>query len=104
MSETPRSYKARLRARGQVTLPPEVRARLGLRDGDDLVFQVTRSGQIVLEPLRVIDPEQAWFWTERWQKMERETQAEIEAGQILEFDSMEDFIRELEEPGGDAEG
>jgi AbrB family looped-hinge helix DNA binding protein len=96
MTENRPYYKTRLRARGQITLPPEIRDRLGIRDGDDVAFYVTGSGQIVVEPLRVIDPEQAWFWTERWQKMEREVQADIDAGRVYTYASMEEAIAALE--------
>jgi AbrB family looped-hinge helix DNA binding protein len=96
MSENRPYYKTRLRARGQITLPPEIRDRLGIRDGDDVAFYVAGSGQIVVEPVRAIDPEQAWFWTERWQKMEREVQADIDAGRVHTYDSMEELIAALE--------
>ena len=26
------------------------------------------------------NPDQAWFWSERWQRMEQEAQADIDAG------------------------
>jgi len=103
MTENRSYYKTRLRARGQITLPPEIRNRLGIRDGDDVAFYVAGSGQIVVEPLRAIDPEQAWFWTERWQKMEREVQADIDGGRVKSFNSMEDFIKYLQVPDEDAE-
>ena len=72
MSETKSYYKTRLRGRGQITLPPEIRARLKVSEGDDVLFRVNEQGQIIVEQIRVIDPEQAWFWTERWQKAERD--------------------------------
>jgi AbrB family looped-hinge helix DNA binding protein len=96
MTENRPYYKTRLRARGQITLPPEIRDRLGIRDGDDVAFYVAGSGQIVVEPVRTIDPEQAWFWTERWQKMEREVQADIDAGRVYTYASMEEAIAALE--------
>ena len=97
MSETRPYYKTRLRARGQITVPPQIRERLQVREGDDMIFCVNDHGQIVVEPVRIIDPEQAWFWTERWQKMEREVQEDIDAGRLLQFESVEDFIKYLHE-------
>jgi len=73
-------FKTRLRAKGQVTLPGEIREMLELSEGDDLLFFVDEKGQVVIERGRVIPPDQAWFWTERWQRIEREAQADIEAG------------------------
>ncbi len=91
-------YKTRLRAKGQVTLPPEVREKLGVREGDDLAFYTNEKGQVVVDRLQVIPPDQAWFWTERWQKMEREVDEDIAAGRILEFDNLEDLFNYLDSP------
>jgi len=96
MSEERPIYKTRLRARGQITVPPEIRKRLGVRDGDDILFYITEKGQIAVAPAQIIDPEQAWFWTERWQKMERESSADYEAGRYFEFNNAEDAIAFLD--------
>lgn len=97
MSETRPFYKTRLRSRGQMTLPPEIRDRLQVREGDDVLFRVNEQGQVIVEQVQFIDPEQAWFWSERWQKMEREVQEDIDAGNLLEFDNAEEFIKVLHE-------
>ncbi len=39
--------------------------------------------------------DQAWFWTEGWQKMEREADEDLKAGRYDEFESMDDFISDL---------
>ncbi|MCJ7585084.1 MAG: AbrB/MazE/SpoVT family DNA-binding domain-containing protein [Anaerolineales bacterium] len=96
MSEDRPYYKTRLRARGQITVPPEIRKRLGVRDGDDILFYVTEKGQIAVAPAQIIDPEQAWFWTERWQKMERESDEDVKAGRVYAFDNVEDAIAFLD--------
>jgi AbrB family looped-hinge helix DNA binding protein len=88
-------YKTRLRAKGQITLPTEIREKLGIREGDDVAFYTNEKGQVVVDRLQVIPPDQAWFWTERWQKMEREVDEDIAAGRILEFDSVEQAIKYL---------
>jgi hypothetical protein len=40
--------------------------------------------------------EQQWFWTERWQRMEREADAEIAAGRVSTHESAEDFLAHLD--------
>ncbi len=50
---------------------------------------------IELQP-KDIDPDQAWFWTERWQQMEREADEDIAAGRVKVFDDAESFLAELE--------
>lgn len=49
-------FKTRLRAKGQLTLPGQVRELLGVSEGDDLTFYVTEGGQVVIEPARTIPP------------------------------------------------
>jgi AbrB family looped-hinge helix DNA binding protein len=97
-------YKTRVRTKGQITLPGEIRKLLNLNEGDDLAFSVNEQGQVVINRLDVIPPDQAWFWTERWQKMEREVEEDIAAGRIKSFDSVDDLIAYLEGPDEDAEG
>ncbi len=43
-----------------------------------------------------IDPDQAWFWTERWQQMEREADEDIAAGRVKVFDDAESFLEHLD--------
>ena len=89
-------YKTRLRAKGQVTLPSEVRELLSVNEGDDLVFRTNEEGQVIIERARIIPPDQAWFWTERWQRMEREAQADIEAGRVSHYANVDEAIFDLE--------
>ena len=43
-----------------------------------------------------IPADQAWFWTERWQEMEREAQADIEAGRVSRYKDSDSAIEALE--------
>jgi predicted transcriptional regulator len=43
-----------------------------------------------------IKPGQEWFWTEHWQAAEREVEADLEAGRFETFDTMEEFLANLE--------
>lgn len=40
-------------------------------------------------------PSQAWFWTEKWQKMEREADEDIRMGRYKTFDSVKKAIKYL---------
>ncbi len=84
-----------MRERGQLTIPAEIREAIELKAGDILEFEVV-DGRIVITPKIVIDPDQAWFWTERWQKMEREADADFAAGRFRDFDNVEDFLADLD--------
>jgi AbrB family looped-hinge helix DNA binding protein len=90
-------YKTRLRQKGQIPVPSEVRAALGANEGDDLLFSVDEHGRIVVTRAQVIPPDQAWFWSERWQRMEKAAQADIESGKVVEYETAHDAISALDQ-------
>ena len=65
----------------QVSIPKNVRERLGLKEGDYVEFE-ERDGEIVMVPKKLIDADQAWFWTPEWQALEREADEDIKAGRV----------------------
>ncbi|MDQ3680371.1 MAG: AbrB/MazE/SpoVT family DNA-binding domain-containing protein [Actinomycetota bacterium] len=83
-----------LRAKGQLTLPEEIRARAHLEEGDLLEAEITAEG-VLLRPQKVIDATQAWFWTPEWQAGEREADAQLAAGSGQTFESGEEFLEAL---------
>src|SRR5438477_11373647 len=89
-----RSSSFRMGARGQITVPKEVRQ--GLDEGTILVAIRRDDGVIELRPQATIDASQAWFWTERWQRGEREVDEDYAAGRYKTFDDVESFIADLE--------
>ena len=84
----------RLSARGSVTIPKKLRQGLA----DDALFEAVRrdDGVIELHPRALIDPDQAWFWSEEWQRGEREVDENIAAGRVQVFDDVESFIAALD--------
>lgn len=83
-----------LRPNGQITLPAELRERVGAQAGDVFIADV-EDDVVVLRPKKLIDAAQAYFWTAEWQKGEREATADIKAGRVKSFRSVEDLIAEL---------
>jgi AbrB family looped-hinge helix DNA binding protein len=83
-----------LRARGQLTLPEEVRTAAHLEEGDLLDAEITTDG-ILLRPQKLIDSTQAWFWSSEWQAGEREAEADRAAGRAATFGSEEEFLAAL---------
>lgn len=84
--------RSTLRDRGQLTLPSEVRAALHIDAGDDVEFVVMTSGEVVLRGLKMIPADQAWFWTDSWQRGERQASDEIAAGRVETFKDEESFL------------
>src|SRR5437899_8283587 len=83
-----------LRAKGQLTLPEEIRSAAHLEEGDLLEAEITADG-ILLRPQKVIDATQAWFWTPEWQAGEREADTDLAAGRAETFTSGGEFLDAL---------
>lgn len=88
--------RATLRERGQLTLPSQVRVALGLREGDEVVFEMTADG-VYLRAMTLVPTDQAWFWTASWQAGERQASDEIARGDVETFDDAEAFLESLDD-------
>lgn len=86
-----------IRAKGQMTLPSEVRKQAHLEEGDLVEVTVGERGEIVLHPKKLIDADQAWFWTEEWQKGEREASEDLREGRFERHETAGDFMKALED-------
>lgn len=84
----------KLGQRGTVTIPKELREGLSARS----LFEIVRreDGVIELRPQETIAASQRWFWSERWQRMEREADADFAAGRFATFDDAESFLADLD--------
>jgi AbrB family looped-hinge helix DNA binding protein len=87
--------RATLRSRGQLTLPPDVRQVLHVKDGDEIEFTVEADGTVVLRGLTMIPADQAWFWSATWQEGEREASEDIAAGRGELSESSDAFLKSL---------
>ncbi|WP_010532485.1 AbrB/MazE/SpoVT family DNA-binding domain-containing protein [Lentibacillus jeotgali] len=88
--------RVRFKRKSQVTVPHEIVEALDLKEGDDLQCRL-EDGKIVFVPMVSIPKDQAWFWTEEWQKEEREVEEDIKAGRLSEPMSAEETIKWLHE-------
>jgi len=92
-----REYYVALQARGTLALPAELRKRHHLDDPGAQVRVVERSdGVIELHPLAAVPADQRWFWTERWQEMEREADEDVAAGRVRTFGDVDELLRALD--------
>ncbi|WP_197517509.1 AbrB/MazE/SpoVT family DNA-binding domain-containing protein [Microbacterium karelineae] len=89
--------------RGLIALPTELRQRLHLDEpGAQLEVTERPDGVVELRPSLPIPADQAWFWTERWQRREREVDAHVAAGDVTTFDSGDDFLAHLDQVADDS--
>lgn len=78
-----------VQSRGNIALPADLRRRLHLDRADAQVRLIEREdGRIELIPVVAVPANQAWFWTDRWQTMEREADADISGGRTTVVDGV----------------
>ena len=83
--------------RGLVALPGSLRERLHLDEpGAQLEFIETDDGRIEVRGALPVPADQAWFWTERWQAMEREVDEHVGAGHVKTYESVDEFLDSLD--------
>ena len=84
----------RLGAKHQVTIPHRISRALQLRKGDHMIMRLV-GRRVEMIPARLVPRDQLWFWTPEWQKKEREADADIAAGRLKEFESVDDLLKDL---------
>jgi AbrB family looped-hinge helix DNA binding protein len=80
-----------VRRKAQVTLPRSARQALNIEEGDFLDVRV-KDGEIVLRVKKLVDKDQAWFWTRRWQEGERQAEEDIRAGHVHSFGTAKEAV------------
>jgi len=86
---------SKLTRHGQITIPASVRKELGVEEGDLVEIEVVDE-KAVLIPKRLVDKNQAYFWTKKWQDAEKEADEDVRAGRVKVFDSVEELTKDLE--------
>lgn len=86
-----------VQSRGTVALPADLRRRLHLDQADAQIKLIEREdGRIELVPVVAVPADQAWFWTDRWQAMERDADADIAAGRVAVVDGADELVAYLD--------
>jgi antitoxin MazE len=85
----------RIGPKHQITIPKDIFETLNLEVGDFLEARI-KDDTVVLAPKKLIPKDQAWFWTEEWQKGEKEADEDIKAGRLIgPFNSVKEFKKAL---------
>ena len=80
----------------QITLPSGLRKKFKIAEGDFVEIEEQSRG-ILIKPVKVIHPDQAYFYTKEWQRGEAEADKDIAAGRVSgPFETSADLIKELE--------
>ena len=87
----------KIRKKYQITLPTAIREAAGVYEGDFLTAEVKEDRTIVLRPGRLIDADEAFFYTPEWQAAEREVDEDLAAGRYKDFETVDDLIADLKQ-------
>jgi bifunctional DNA-binding transcriptional regulator/antitoxin component of YhaV-PrlF toxin-antitoxin module len=90
MLQRMKTHLLTIQSRGTIALPADLRRRLHLDQANAQVKLVEgEDGRIELIPVVAVPADQAWFWTDRWQTMEREADTDVAAGRTTVVDGLE---------------
>ncbi|OQY01317.1 MAG: hypothetical protein B6I26_04535 [Desulfobacteraceae bacterium 4572_130] len=85
----------KVKTRHQITLPRVFREELNIKEGDYLEI-IRQDDKLVIIPKTTIPKTQAYFWTKKWQKGEKQADKDIKQGNVSKvFNNAEDFIKDL---------
>ena len=85
-----------VQSRGPIAIPTAIRRHFGLDQPGAQVEVIEREGEIVLRPHVAVPADQAWFWTERWQQLEREADDAVAAGRVTVVESVDELLADLD--------
>ena len=78
-----------------ITLPTWLIRLFHVGTGDFIRIEETKNG-VLLKPVKLVDPSQAYFWTKEWQEGEREAEEDIRKGRLKKFKSVKDLMDDLQ--------
>ena len=79
----------------QITLPSIIRRKFKIDEGDYLEIE-EHDGLMILKPVKVVHPEQAYFFSKEWQKGEAKADKDIAGGNVLgPFDNLKKGLKAL---------
>ena len=86
----------KISSKRQISIPKKILDALGIQPGDEVEFHIEENA-IRLIPIKTIKVprDQAWFWTDEWQRKEKEAQEDLSAGRYRDFETLEDLLNEL---------
>ena len=85
----------RIKKHFQITIPNEIRRKFKIAEGDYLEIE-EHNNELVLKPVKVIHPDEAYFHTKEWQAGEKEADRDIAEGAVIgPFDNIKGALKAL---------
>jgi len=86
---------ARVKRHYQITIPQGLRKELNIDIGDYVEVE-NQNGNIIMKPVKLVRPDQEYFYTKEWQKGEAEADKDIAKGDVIgPFDNIKDSLKAL---------
>jgi AbrB family looped-hinge helix DNA binding protein len=86
----------KIRKNYQITIPQSLRKLIRLGIGDYVEIDI-QDEALVIKPVKVIHPDQEYFYTKEWQDREAEADKDIAEGNLLgPFNNIKDAIKALQ--------
>jgi antitoxin MazE len=85
----------RVKRHSQITIPNDIRRKLKIVEGD--YFEIKEhNNELVLKPVKIIHPDEAYFHTKEWQRGEREADKDIAEDKVIgPFDNINGALKAL---------
>ena len=80
---------------GQLTIPSKIRKVLHIKDGDLVRFDI-KDQQLVITPVSIVDKDQTYFFSEKWQTAIKESEKDIQEGKYSKYRSAEELRKDIE--------
>jgi len=79
----------------QITIPQNLRRSIRLAEGDYVEMEI-KDGALVLKPVKVIHPDQEYFFTKEWQEKEAEADRDLAQGKVVgPVENLKDALKAL---------
>lgn len=79
----------------QVTIPDDLRKQFRLVEGDYMKMEISDDG-LILRPVKVVHPDQEYFFTKEWQLGESEADRDIANGDVIgDFKDVKSALKAL---------
>ena len=86
---------ARIKRNYQITIPSSLRRQYNISVGDYMEIE-KKQGGLIIKPVKIVHPDQEYFYTKEWQKEEAEVDKEIANGDVVgPFDNIKDALKAL---------
>jgi bifunctional DNA-binding transcriptional regulator/antitoxin component of YhaV-PrlF toxin-antitoxin module len=84
----------------RTSVTPEAVMKARVDEQRRLVLDAADAERLHLQPgtavdVRIVDPGQAWFWSEEWLAGEREAGEDIRSGRVIRHESDDAFLESL---------